>query len=149
MTEDNDTQAQLQRMARDIQDLKGMVREGLNAMSQAEAEVPEMMRRFANYFHDVVHIKGEYVTLGLTVPPYVDREMERCADRFRHILEDLHQPGGKFEQVLRDMASRPGNRYDHTKLLKEMTSETGNKPLDDGRNQDRAPVDGDQPPRRV
>jgi hypothetical protein len=94
----------------------------LFAMHEAEGEVPEKMRRFANYFHDVVHIKGEYVALGLKAPTYVDAEMERCADRFRHLLDDLHTDGGTFEQVRRDMAERPGNVYDHTRALKGPTT---------------------------
>ena len=91
----------------------------IQARREAEAEIPEKIRRFANYFHDIVHIKGEYVSLGIKVPPYIDREMERCSDRFRHLLDDLHLDGGAFEKVRRDMAERSGNQYDHTRLLEK------------------------------
>lgn len=123
----NDDDDYLKRIARDIQDIKGMLREGLNAMAAAEGEVPEKMRRFANYFHDVVHIKGEYQTLGLNVPPHINAEMERCDDRFRHVLDDISAPGEPFEKIRRDMTQRSGNRWDHSKLLpKEAKDETGN-----------------------
>ena len=107
----------LLRVARELKTIRENTGKAIFAMHEAEAEVPEKMRRFANYFHDIVHIKGEYVSLGLKAPDWIDREMERCADRFRHLLEDLHTEGGTFEQVRRDMATRPGNVYDHTRQL--------------------------------
>lgn len=108
---------ELAEIRRELVTIRSLASDAVNAIREAEAEVPEKMRRFANYFHDIVHIKGEYVTLGITCPPYIEREMERCADRFRHLLDDLHNDGGVFEQVRRDMATREGNRYDHTRLL--------------------------------
>lgn len=108
---------QLADIRRELADIRKLTSRAVNAMQEAESEVPEQMRRFANYFHDIVHIKGEYHSLGLKCPSYIDREMERCADRFRHLLEDLHADGGAFEQVRRDMAQRPGNVYDHTRQL--------------------------------
>lgn len=105
------------RIARELADIRKLLTKSINAEAQAEAEIPALMRRFANYFHDIVHIKGEYHSLGLKCPTYIDREMERCADRFRHLLDDLHIDGGAFEQVRRNMAERPGNRYDHTRQL--------------------------------
>lgn len=116
-----------QRMARDIQDIKSLLTKVLNAITDAESEVPEKMRRFIMYFHDVHDIQTMYHTQGLDVPSWVQREVERCADRYRHMIEDLEAQGGAFEKVRRDMAGRTGNRYDHTKLLtKETTDETGN-----------------------
>jgi hypothetical protein len=109
----------LLRIARELRTIRENLSTAIFAMREAEGEIPEKMRRFANYFHDVVHIKGEYHSLGLTCPPYIDREMERCADRFRHLLDDLHTDGGTFEQVRRDMAARPGNVYDHTRQLEK------------------------------
>lgn len=109
----------LLRIARELRTIRENSGRAIFAMHEAEVEIPEKMRRFANYFHDIVHIKGEYVSLGLKAPDYIDREMERCADRFRHLLDDLHLEGGTFEKVRRDMAERPGNRYDHTRQLEK------------------------------
>jgi hypothetical protein len=113
----DETNNLLDRIARELADVRKLLTTHIHAQREAESEIPEKMRRFANYFHDIVHIKGEYVSLGLKCPAYIDREMERCADRFRHLLDDLHQDGGIFEQVRRDMAERPGNVYDHTRQL--------------------------------
>jgi hypothetical protein len=113
----DETNNLLKRIADELKLIRQQSTELICAVRDAESEVPEKMRRFANYFHDVVHIKGEYVSLGIPCPSHIEREMERCADRFRHILDDLHCDGGVFEQVRRDMAERPGNRYDHTRQL--------------------------------
>lgn len=105
-------------MRRELQQMRQLMSKALFAMGEAEAEVPEKMRRFANYFHDVVHIKGEYVTLGIQPPKWLDEEMERCHDRFKQVLQDLHSEGGHFEKVRREMVNHPaGNRYDHTRQL--------------------------------
>lgn len=107
----------LRRIARELKTIRENTGKALFAMHEAEAEVPEKMRRFANYFHDIVHVKGEYVTLGITPPKWIDAEMERCHDRFRQALEELHTDGGAFDKVRRKMAEDPNNRYDHTRLL--------------------------------
>jgi hypothetical protein len=106
------------RIARELTTIRKQMTEALGAMREAEKEIPEKMRRFMNYFHDVVHVKGEYVTLGLTPPKEIDQEMERNHDRARQILHDLHSDGGHFEQVRREMTSHPVTpRYDHTRQL--------------------------------
>lgn len=105
------------RITRELITIRQLVSASAGAMREAESEIPEKMRRFANYFHDIVHIKGEYVTLGITPPAWIDREMERCHDRFRQALEELHTDGGAFEKVRRGMATDPNNRYDHTRQL--------------------------------
>lgn len=108
----------LLRIAKELKTVRELTSKALFAMGEAEKEVPEKMRRFMNYFHDVVHVKGEYVSLGLSPPKEIDQEMERCADRARQLLHDLHTDGGHFERVRREMASHPaGNRYDHTRQL--------------------------------
>jgi hypothetical protein len=107
----------LLRIARELRTIRENTGKALFAMHEAEAEVPEKMRRFANYFHDIVHIKGEYVTLGIQPPKWLDEEMERCHDRMRQALVELHTDGGAFEKVRRNMASDPLNRYDHTRQL--------------------------------
>jgi hypothetical protein len=114
----------LKRIADELRIIRQQSTELIKAVRDAESEVPEKMRRFANYFHDIVHIKGEYVSLGLKCPDYIEREMERCADRFRHLLDDLHLDGGVFEKVRRDMAERHGNVYDHTRQLSKPNGET-------------------------
>lgn len=107
----------LLRIAQELKLIRENTSKALFAMHEAEKEVPEKMRRFANYFHDIVHIKGEYVTLGIAPPKWIDEEMERCHDRFRQALIELHTDGGAFEKIRREMASDPLNRYDHTRQL--------------------------------
>lgn len=107
------------RIARELTTLRKLASQAVNAMGAAEAEVPEKMRRFMNYYHDVVHVKGEYQTLGLQPPREIEKEMERCHDRSLQILHDLHTDGGHFEQVRREMTEHPVKpRYDHTRQLK-------------------------------
>ncbi len=113
----SDSDAHLQRMARDIQDIKSLLTKVLNAITDAESEVPEKMRRFIMYMHDVHDIGHLYEERGLPVPDYIMRELERCDDRYRHILEDMHEPGAAFDKVRREMTQRPGNRWDHSRLL--------------------------------
>lgn len=115
------TEVYLQRIARDIQSIKSELSKAINFMHDAESEVPEKMRRFIMYFHDVHDLVNFYHELGQEPPHYIKSEAERCADRFRHLVEDLNQPGEIFEKVRREMANRPGNRYDHTKLLSKET----------------------------
>lgn len=113
------------RIAQELKVIRELTSKAVFAMGEAEKEVPEKMRRFMNYFHDVVHVKGEYVSLGLACPKWLDQEMERCHDRARQLLNDLHTDGGHFEKVRREMAEHPaGNRYDHTRQLAAPTKET-------------------------
>lgn len=138
--------AVLKNLARDMQQLRTQVQVALNAMKEAESEVPESMRRFANYFHDVVHIKGEYVSLGLKAPEHIDREMERCDDRYRHLVDDGRAPdGGWINKIREDMTKREGNRWDHSRLLpkQEKAHETGHRPLDGGKQENRTTQPGD------
>lgn len=131
------------RVARELKVIRELVTTAVHAMREAEAEVPEKIRRFANYFHDVVHIKGEYVTLGLKAPEWIDREMERCDDRFRQLLRELHSDGGHFEKVRREMAKDPTNRWDHTRQLSKpqeqpndaRTSDDIDRGIDKGRTE--------------
>src|SRR5215472_14400766 len=86
-------------------------------IENAEQEVPEFMRRFANYMHDLHDIRYMYEELGHPAPMHILREMERCDDRFRQLLHKLHTDGGAFERVRREMAADPDNRWDHTRFL--------------------------------
>ena len=117
MEDKPNTDALLLRIAQELKDIRQLVTKAVNAMHEAEGEIPEKMRRFTSYYHDIVHIKGEYLSLGIPSPLHIDREMERCDDRFRQLLTEQHTDGGTFEKVRRVMAEDPENRWDHTRLL--------------------------------
>lgn len=114
---DEDAEAHLKAMARDIQALRSMLTEVVNYMKEAESEIPEKMRRFMMYFHDVHDIKYMYEEHGQPPPAHVVKEIERCDDRYRHLLEDLNLDTGAFERVRQEMSKRTGNRWDHSRLL--------------------------------
>jgi hypothetical protein len=105
----------------------GTIRKGMTTVltyiRDAESEVPEKMRRFMNYMHDLHDIKYMYEELGHVVPPHQLREMERCDDRFRQLMAEQNAEGGAFNKVRRDMASDPANRWDHTRQLAAPTHE--------------------------
>lgn len=115
------TEAQIANMARDIQAMRSMLTQVINSIADAESEVPEKMRRFVMYYHDIHDMVVMYESHGSQAPAHLRQEMERCDDRYRHLLEDLHTDGGTFEQVRRDMTQRGGNRWDHSKLLPKET----------------------------
>lgn len=107
----------LHNLARDIRELLLLVRDVVKYMKEAESEIPEKARRFIMYYHDVHDIVWLYHENGQEAPEYVKRELERCSDRYRHIVQDLFGDQGAFEKVRQDMTKRGGNRYDHTKLI--------------------------------
>jgi hypothetical protein len=112
------------RIARELTTIRQGVAKALYAMAEAEKEVPEKMRRFMNYYHDVVHVKAAYVELGLRPPTEIDQEMERNHDRGLQILHDLHSDGGHFEKVRREMTNHPVKpRYDHTRQIAKPNGE--------------------------
>ena len=84
---------------------------------EAESEIPERVRRFMNYMHDVHDVKYMYEELGHKVPDHLLRELERLDDRYRQILKELNEEGSAFEQIRRKMAEDPENRWDHTRQL--------------------------------
>ena len=114
---DDRIEVQLDRIARELKTIRELVSKVVFAVSEAESEIPEKLRRFMNYMHDLHDIKYMYEELGHAVPPHHLREMERCDDRFRQIMKEMHQPGGVLDKVRRGMADDPDNRWDHTKLL--------------------------------
>ncbi len=127
---DEQLNTQLARIARELTTIRQLCSEAVNDMRNAEVEIPEKMRRFMNYMHDVHDVKYMYEELGHDVPQHLLRELERLDDRYRQILQEMHLDGGAFEKVRREMASDPLNRWDHTRLLpgqtkKENGSETG------------------------
>jgi hypothetical protein len=107
----------LQRISRDMRELLLLTREMVRFTREAETEIPERVRRFMNYMHDIHDIKYMYEELGHQVPQHHLREMERCDDRFRQIVEELHRPGEAFEKIRREMAEDPENKWDHTRQL--------------------------------
>jgi len=107
----------LERISKDIKIVREQLGKVINYMVDAESEIPEKMRRFIMYMHDVHDIVNLYHEGGQEAPPHVKREMERCDDRYRQILTEMHTDGGAFEKVRREMAKDPLNRWDHTRLL--------------------------------
>ena len=107
----------LQRIAREITTVRKLTSKIVFAIHDAEAEVPEKMRRFATYYHDIHDIKYMYEEHGVAVPEWVLTEIRRLDDRYRQLLKDLYTDTGAFERIRREMAADPENRYDHTRQL--------------------------------
>jgi hypothetical protein len=108
MSDEVPEEVTLERVARELKMIREMMVKVIFYISEAEKEVPEKIRRFMNYMHDL-H--------GHTVPAHQLREMERCDDRFRQLMEEQNAEGGTFNKVRREMAADPENRWDHTRLL--------------------------------
>jgi hypothetical protein len=119
MSEDNNVSEHdiLLRIARELKDIRVMMTKVISYMVDAESEVPEKMRRFIMYMHDVHDIGHLYEERGLPIPSYVVSELERCDDRYRQLLQELHLDGGTFERVRREMAKDAENKWDHTRQL--------------------------------
>ncbi len=109
----------LKRISDDMKLVRTMMTEVIKYMRDAESEIPERMRRFIMYMHDVHDIVNLYHENGQPPPSWVLREMERCDDRYRQILDEMHKDGGVFEKVRRQMADDPLNRWDHTRQLEK------------------------------
>lgn len=107
----------LERISKDMKLVREMMGEVINYMRDAESEVSEKMRRFINYMHDLHDVINIYEERGHQPPAHTLREMERCDDRYRQLLEEAHTDGGTFEKVRRKMAEDPLNRWDHTRQL--------------------------------
>ena len=115
--------ATLTNLARDIRELRILFTQAINASTAAESEIPEKMRRFVMYFHDIHDMVNIYEERGHQAPVYLKREMERCDDRFRQLMEEQNAAGGTFEKVRREMAADPKNKWDHTLQLPKPTKE--------------------------
>lgn len=105
------------RIARELTQLRQQNTELLRFYREAETEIPESLRRFANYMHDVHDIKFMYEEHGTAPPKHVMDEIERLDDRYRQILKAHNSDGGAIEKIRREMSSDPENRYQHTKEL--------------------------------
>src|SRR5882762_322754 len=103
------------RIARELTTIRKQNTELVKFMRDAETEVPESLRRFANYMHDVHDIKFMYEEHGTMPPIHVLEEIERLDDRYRQILKTHNTDGGYIEKIRREMAEDPENRYDHKK----------------------------------
>ena len=107
----------LERIASDMKIIREQIGKVVTYMVDAESEVPEKMRRFVMYMHDMHDVMNMYQELGLEVPDYVMREVERCDDRLRQLLLDLHTDGNAFEKIRAEMAKDKENRWDHTRRI--------------------------------
>lgn len=107
----------LLRIAQELTDIRKLVTKAVNALHEAETEVPEKIRRFTMFSRDMHDSYNQYEEKGLTVPDWIRQEVERCDDRLRQLLKEQHSDGNTFERVRREMAKDTENRYDHTRLL--------------------------------
>jgi hypothetical protein len=113
----HDSAVYLQRISRDMRKLVNIATELMAYVRDAESEVPEKMRRFIMYSHDVHDMMTMHRETGMEPPEHVKAEARRCDDRFRQILNEMHTDGGAFEKVRQQMAADPENRWDHTRQL--------------------------------
>ena len=104
-------------IAADMKIMRQLLTEGLKYLRDAESEVPESLRRFMNYAHDVHDVKYMYEELGQPVPKHLLDELQRVDDRYRQVLKTMHSEGGALEKIRREMAEDPENRWDHTRQL--------------------------------
>ena len=107
----------LLRIARELKTIRELVGKALFAIGDAESEIPEKLRRFMNYCHDIHAMKFMYEEVGHSAPEWVRRELERVDDRYRQLMKEMKAEGGPINKVMREMAKDPTNRWDHTRLL--------------------------------
>src|SRR6266478_6230405 len=88
------------RIARELTQIRQQNTELLRYNRDAEKEVPESLRRFANYIHD---IKFMYEEHGSKPPKHTLEELERLDDRYRQILKEHNTEGGAIEKIRREM----------------------------------------------
>lgn len=106
----------LKRISREMTTLRKLMSELVRFHRDAESEIPEYMRRFANYMHDLHDIAYMYSEIGQEPPQWIKEEMKRCDDRLRQLLKSEHEDG-TFAKVRAEMADDEHNRWDHTKAL--------------------------------
>lgn len=121
LEESEDVLSLLKRIARDTKETRNLMTQWINAQVDAESEIPEKMRRFITYMHDLHDVGYMYEERGHPIPKHILHELERCDDRYRHLLEDLHADTGAFEKVRQEMTQREGNRWEHGRLLPKET----------------------------
>ena len=116
---DNELLEELANVRRELKAIREQVINVVFYIKDAESEVPEKMRRFVTYMHDVHDVTYMYEQRGLPIPRHISEEMERCDDRFRQLLKELHLEGSAFAKIRAEMAKDPTNRWDHTRLLEK------------------------------
>jgi len=115
-TDDPGLQA-LYDVRRELKTIRELVGKVIFYITEAESEVNEKMRRFTMYMHDIHDITYMYEQRGLPIPNWINRELERCDDRFRQLLNEAHQEGGTFAKVRAEMAKDPFAKWDHTRRI--------------------------------
>ena len=73
MKDEVDFAVALNRVGQELQSIKVMMQQVVNFIRDAESEIPEKMRRYMNYMHDVHDISYMYEEKGIDVPQYVLR----------------------------------------------------------------------------
>jgi hypothetical protein len=106
----------LARICRELVTQRQLLSELVRFNRDAEKEIPEYMRRFANYMHDLHDIAYMYSEVGQEPPVWIKEEMKRCDDRCRQLLKREHTDG-TFASVRAEMAGDEDNKWDHTKAL--------------------------------
>jgi hypothetical protein len=109
--------SELKNIRKELSTLRQLVSQGVSYLRDAEAEIPERIRRFTHHMHSIHDIKYMYEELGVKPPEHLLKELERVDDRFRQLIAEENAEGGTFSKVRREMASDPFNRYDHTRQL--------------------------------
>jgi len=117
MADNEEVLKTLKEMRRELSTMRELMGQVIFYVREAESEIPEKMRRFITYMHDIHDVSIMYETRGSPIPPHVLREMERCDDRYRQMLKELHGEGEAFAKVRAKMAEDPENRFDHTRQL--------------------------------
>ena len=110
---DQPIEVHLHRIAREMTMVRRLLTEVVSSIRDAESEIPEKMRRFMMYMHDVHDVMWMYQEIGQEPPEYVKAEARRCDDRYRQLLQELRLDGGAFEKVRREMSKDPMNRWQH------------------------------------
>lgn len=126
MTDDDDLKSLSQgdlllRIAQELKLLRQHSTTFIMALRDAESEIPEKLRRFMNYCHDIHAMKFMYEEVGHQAPPWVMRELERVDDRYKQIMTEMKAEGGPINKVIREMSKDPTNRWDHMKQLPKPT----------------------------
>ena len=114
---DADILQELKNIRQELTSIRQLTSKSVNAQIEAETEIPEKIRRFLMYWHDVHDVMKMYQEVGQEAPSHVKGEVLRCEDRYRQLLNDLHSDTGAFEKVRQEMAEDPENRWDHTRQL--------------------------------
>jgi|SRR5215468_4387870 len=123
MADSEELQA-LNDIRRELKTIRELVGKVVFYIGEAESEVHEKMRRFTMYMHDIHDITYMYEQRGLPIPNWINRELERCDDRFRQLLNEAHLEGGTFAKVRAEMAKDPHTKWDHTRRIEHFRGDS-------------------------